>query len=235
MPTRREFLAGSAALGLGAHCGSIPALGATVVNDIHSQLNRTSVEQVVRPTTLAEIQSAVRTAQSARKALSIAGGRHAMGGQQFGEGTVLVDMRGLTKLLNFDRDAGTLEVEAGVFWPELISAYLQVQAHNERQWGIAQKQTGADRLTIGGTLAANAHGRGLTMKPFIDDIESFKLVNADGNVLSCDRKENSELFRLAIGGYGLLGIVSSVTLRLIPRQNKARSRGPRFKRADASL
>jgi FAD/FMN-containing dehydrogenase len=218
MPTRREFLGGSAALGLGSRYGSIPALGATVVNDIHSRLNNTSVEGIIRPMTLAEIQGAVRTAKSARKSLSIAGGRHAMGGQQFGKGTVLVDMRGSAKLLNFDRDAGTLEVEAGAFWPEVISAYLHLQQDDQRAWGIAQKQTGADRLTIGGTLAANAHGRGLTMKPFINDIESFKLVNANGAVLTCDRKENSELFRLAVGGYGLFGIVSSVTLRLVPRR-----------------
>jgi len=141
-----------------------------------------------------------------------------MGGQQFGKGTVLVDMRGSAKLLKFDREAGTLEVEAGAFWPDVIAAYLQVQENDKQPWGIAQKQTGADRLTIGGTLAANAHGRGLTMKPFINDIESFQLVNADGNVLTCSRKENVELFRLAVGGYGLFGIVSSVTLRLIPRQ-----------------
>ena len=34
-------------------------------------------------------------------------------------------------------------------------------------WAFAQKQTGADRLTIGGSLSANMHGRGLTMPPFV--------------------------------------------------------------------
>jgi len=56
------------------------------------------------------------------------------------------------------------------------------------------------------------------MKPFIHDVESCKLVDAEGNVRTCNRTENSDLFRLAIGGYGLFGVVSSVTLRLIPRQ-----------------
>ncbi len=141
-----------------------------------------------------------------------------MGGQQFGTGTILVDTRGLAKVLRFDREAGTLEVEAGAFWPDVISAYLKAQDGSERPWSIAQKQTGADRLSIGGTLAANAHGRGLTMKPFVNDVESFKLVNADGDVVPCSRTENAELFRLAAGGYGLFGIVSSVTLRLVPRR-----------------
>ena len=35
--------------------------------------------------------------------------------------------------------------------------------------GIVQKQTGADRLTIGGALAANIHGRGLRLQPFVAD------------------------------------------------------------------
>jgi len=57
----------------------------------------------------------------------------------------------------------------------------------------------------------------LTLKPFAGDIESFELVDARGEVLRCSRTENSELFRLAIGGYGLFGAVYSVCLRLVPR------------------
>ena len=94
----------------------------------------------------------------------------------------------------------------------------QAQDGRPRQWGIAQKQTGADRLTIGGALAANVHGRGLKMKPFIADVESFVLVDARGDARTCSRTENAELFRLAIGGYGLFGVISTVKLRLIPRQ-----------------
>src|SRR3989449_10624701 len=43
------------------------------------------------------------------------------------------------------------------------------------------------------------------------------LVDADGIPRTCSREENAELFRLAIGGYGLLGVVTSVRLRLAPR------------------
>ena len=60
------------------------------------------------------------------------------------------------------------------------------------------------------------------MKPLISDVESFNLVNADGKSIRCSRDENNELFRLAIGGYGLFGLISSVTLRLVPRQKLRR-------------
>jgi FAD/FMN-containing dehydrogenase len=95
---------------------------------------------------------------------------------------------------------------------------LKEQAGRLKQFGIAQKQTGADRLTIGGALSANVHGRGLKMKPFVGDVESFVLIDAAGNARTCSRTENAELFRLAIGGYGLFGVISTVKLRLVPRQ-----------------
>src|ERR1700720_2620083 len=71
---------------------------------------------------------------------------------------------------------------------------------------------------MAGTIGANAHWRGLTMKPFISDVESFLLVDAAGTVQTCSRSENPELFRLVHGGYGLFGIVASVKLRLVPRK-----------------
>jgi FAD/FMN-containing dehydrogenase len=116
-----------------------------------------------------------------------------------------------------------IEVEAGIQWPKLIRSYLDAQANSIRQWGIAQKQTGADTFTLGGSLASNVHGRGLTMKPLISNVESFSLINADGESIRCSRSENNELFSLAIGGYGLFGPISSVTLRLVPRQKLRRA------------
>ena len=145
-----------------------------------------------------------------------------MGGQQFGAGTILLDARPLNKMLSFDLDAGLLEVEAGIEWPQLIQHYLREQEDRSPHWGIAQKQTGADRLSIGGALAANVHGRGLSLRPIVGDIDSFVLVDAEGNMRTCSRTENKELFRLAIGGYGLFGIIYSVKLRLVRRQKLER-------------
>lgn len=218
MISRRELLAGSAALYLSSHLSFASGDGSQVVNDIHSQLNRTRVDRILRPKTVQELQAAVLASKAAKKPLSMAGGRHAMGGQQFGTDMILVDMTGLDQIVSFDAQSGLAEVQAGVFWPQFTSAYLHLQQGASRQWGFAQKQTGADNISIGGTLAANAHGRGLSMQPFVSNIESFKIVDADGNLVLCSREQNPELFRLAIGGYGLFGLVSSITLRLVPRQ-----------------
>lgn len=187
------------------------------VNDIHSQLNATRVQASARPLSTDAIRQVVRDAGTHGFGLCIAGGRHAMGGQQFLSGGVLVDMRGMNRIIRFEPQSGLVEVGAGITWPELVDYLEAAQAGSAEKWVIAQKQTGADRLTIGGALSANVHGRGLAMKPMVADVESFTLVDASGEVRNCSRAENAELFRLAIGGYGLFGIIATVTLRLAKR------------------
>ncbi len=224
MISRRKFVAGSVALVVSSSASGGLALGPEpiLVNDIHSQLNSTRVLKILQPRSLEDVQNIVRGARRDRKVISVAGGRHAMGGQQFGVDTLLIDIRKLSRVLNLDRRHGMIEVEAGIEWPELIESYLALQHGDRDSWGIAQKQTGADRLTMAGTIAANAHGRGLTMKPFISDVESFVLVDATGAVHTCSRTENPELFGLVHGGYGLFGVVTSVQLRLALRRKVER-------------
>ncbi len=217
---RRSFLK---AAGILAVNNAVPVLAqgtgpGVVVNDIHSQLNPTRVHEIAPIASSSELQRAIKRAAQAGRAVSIAGGRHAMGAQQFAADSVLLDMSKFNRVRSFDRAKGVVEVDAGIMWPALVDYLLKEQAGQPRQWGIAQKQTGADRLTIGGALSANVHGRGLKMKPFVADVESFVLVDAAGESRTCSRTENVELFRLAVGGYGLFGAISTVKLRLVPRQ-----------------
>jgi FAD/FMN-containing dehydrogenase len=192
-----------------------------LVNDVHSALNPTRVAEVERPTSVDALRDVLRNTRARGGSLAVSGSRHAMGGQQFLEGQTLLDMRGLNRVLHVDCDRGLVTAEAGIDWPTLIDGYLQAQRSafpdQPPRWGIAQKQTGADRLTLGGALSANVHGRGLMMKPIVGDVESFRVMNADGEIIECSRKVNNSLFAAAIGGYGLFGPIVDVTLRLAPR------------------
>ena len=187
-----------------------------LVNDVHSRLNETDVDRIVSVDSLESIQAALAHARELGKPVAICGGRHAMGGQQFCSSGLLLDTRALSRVLALDVERGTVEVEAGIQWPALVEALASSPVT------FAQKQTGADDLSIGGAVSANVHGRGLTMRPFVDDVESFLLVGADGEPVRCSRSENRELFTLATGGYGLFGLVYSVTLRLVPRRTLER-------------
>src|SRR5436189_864950 len=221
MPTRREFIRTAALFALAPRI--LAASERKIwVNDVHSQFNRTCVRGVLRPRTRDECVDIVRSAARQGLAISVSGCCHSMGAQQFATDSLCIDTRSLDRVISFDQESGLIEAEAGIQWPKLIHTYLDAQEHREKQWGIAQKQTGADTFTLGGSLSSNVHGRGLAMKPLISNIEAFTLIDAQGETVRCSRTDNYELFRLAIGGYGLFGLISAVTLRLVPRQKLRR-------------
>src|SRR5215204_5083748 len=192
------------------------------VNDVHAQLNTTLVRRVLRPASMADVRDAVLAARAAGRAIAIAGGRHAMGGQQFSAGLDLLDMIGLDRVLDFNPERGEVEVEAGIMWPALIAWLHAGQDGQSHPWGIIQKQTGADQLTLGGALSSNVHGRVLGRGPIVDDVVAFSLIDASGALRRCSRAENAELFRLAIGGYGLFGAIVSVRVQPATRHKVRR-------------
>lgn len=193
-----------------------------ILNDVHSQLNATTVHRVTKPRTADELRKCIVNARAEKLKISVAGGRHAMGGQQFGSGALHIDMTALDRVLSADPDRGLLHIEAGATWPTIIEASHRMDAASGTLWGIRQKQTGVDDVSLGGSISANAHGRGLLMQPLGDDIENLTVINPVGRSMFCSRNENAELFSLVIGGYGLFGIIYSATLRLAPRQRLKR-------------
>jgi FAD/FMN-containing dehydrogenase len=221
MVTRREFIRTAALFALAPHVFA-EREKEIWVNDVHSQLNRTRVRELLTPRTSEELAQIVRSASRKALPISVSGCRHSMGGQQFATDGICIDSRSLNRVISFDRERGLIEAEAGIQWPDLIRNYLEAQRDTVRPWGIAQKQTGADTFTLGGSLSSNVHGRGLVMKPLISNVEAFTLIDGDGKTVRCSRTENGELFRLAIGGYGLFGMMNTVTLRLVPRQKLRR-------------
>lgn len=187
------------------------------VNDVHSRLNPTVVRCLHRPDSVAAVQQIVRAVDAQGGALAIAGGRHSMGGQQFASASDLLDLTQLAGVIDFDAERGEIEVEAGMMWPELIDWLLTAQEEKPHPWTIVQKQTGADRLTVGGAVSSNVHGRVLGRGPIAADVVAFTLVDPEGELRRCSRQENPDLFRFAIGGYGLFGPIVAVRLRLVPR------------------
>ncbi len=148
MLTRRELLkrtaqlSAAAALPSGRLFGQAKDPAGVEVNDVQSQLNRTRVNRIVTPESLDAIQAALRDARSEGRAVSIAGGRHAMGGQQFGTDAILLDMKKFNRVVGFDRTKGHVEVEGGIEWPELIDYLWKEQAGQRRALGHPRK---ADR------------------------------------------------------------------------------------------
>src|SRR5215472_9533301 len=181
MPRRRDFLRLAALAWPTLAWGQAKKPEGISVNDMQGQLSGTLVNRIVTPDTLEGVQAALKLAQTEEYAVCISGGRHSMGSQAFAADGLLVDTRKLAKVLALDSERGQIEVEAGMQWPDLLGALRGTP------WTFNQKQSGVDRVTIGGSLSANMHGRGLRLAPFIADIESFKMLNARGQLVSCSR------------------------------------------------
>lgn len=150
------------------------------------------------------------------------GARYASGGQQLIDAGTMFDLNFVSNFINMDCRKGTVRVSAGTNFRELVHLLEKEQTEKGRNlqdfWTIRQKPAGIDTVTIGGALASNIHGRGLHQAPFVDDIESIEVVTADGEIREVNREIDSTLFNLIVGGYGLFGVVTAVTLRLTKRK-----------------
>ena len=192
------------------------------LNDVHSRLNPTRVDRLIPVDSTAAVQRVIGAARAQGVPIAISGSRHSMGGQQFLTDGWVLDARPLRHVRNFDTINGHLRVDAGMEWPQMLEFLSTTWDENGQGWTFLQKQIGADHLTIGGAVAANVHGHPLAYPPFIEDVERLVVVDYDGVPRTASRDENLNLFRLTHGGYGLSGVITEVTLRLIPRRKLER-------------
>ncbi|MEK3976277.1 FAD-binding oxidoreductase [Psychrobacillus sp. FSL K6-1267] len=154
-----------------------------------------------------DIQRIVQEASRNKETISIAGMQHSQGGQTLYPNGILLDMKGYNKILELDEKNKMITVQSGVTWAD-IQSYIN-------PYGLSLKVSQSQNIfTVGGSLSVNVHGRNIEYTSLIDTVESFRLLNADGEILHVSRKENAELFPLVIGGYGLFGIILDVTLHL---------------------
>jgi len=106
---------------------------------------------------------AVRSRRQARAARRVHRGRPPRdGAQAFATDGVLIDIRKLDRVLGFDMERGLIEVESGMQWPKLLAELTEAQRGRAKQWGFAQKQTGAGpphhgRLPLGERARARPH------------------------------------------------------------------------------
>ena len=192
------------------------------LNDVQSRLNTSEMRAIARPRDPAEVSRTIVDARQQGISLCPAGALHSMGGQQFLEAGVCLSSEQLTGIGPLDRESQTVWVQSGVTWPSLVQWLREQQRGEASELSIIQKQTGADELTLGGALSSNIHGRVLGRKPIVEDIEAFYLTGPDGTRKLCTREEGWDLFRLAVGGYGLFGFVDSIKLGLQKRQRLVR-------------
>lgn len=176
------------------------------VNDA-SCLNRTRVYGVVRPRSTADVREALAFARAHDLTVSVAGTKHAMGGQAMRPGALVLDMTGLSRV-RVDSGARTATVGAGARWHEVLEAV------HPQGLSVATMPS-IDVLSVGGTVSVNAHGLDFRKGSLSSSIRSMRVMTADGVVHVTGPDREPELFRAVVGGYGLLGVVLDVELELV--------------------
>jgi decaprenylphospho-beta-D-ribofuranose 2-oxidase len=128
----------------------------------------------------------------------------------FGTGSKVINLKAFDRILAFDAEARTVTVEAGASIGKLYDFLLP--------YGLAVPvQPGHPSITVGGCIAFDVFGKNQTKEGLFDScVEELELFHPAHGTLKVSRTENSELFELTCGGFGLTGIVVSAKLRLKP-------------------
>jgi FAD/FMN-containing dehydrogenase len=182
-----------------------------------SCLNRTPVYGVVQAKEVEEIRDALHFAMQQGLKVSLAGVRHSMGGQAFFTNALVLDMRQFNRM-TLDEEQKVLTVQSGAIWHD-------IQNFLHPKYAVKAMQS-TDIFTVGGTISVNAHGMDHQVGAIGKTIRALRLMLADGSIQTLSHTENSELFKLVIGGYGLFGIILDVELEIT--ENVVYAPGHRF-------
>ena len=211
--TRRALLLGSgAAIGaaaVGLRQADLPRIapgiridaptGPQILNDA-SELSATPIHRHITLTEdpgtalVSRLRDEMRAARSEGRAVAVSAARHSMGGQSIPrDGHAVTFDNGRIEI---DRDARRYRVHAGARWSQVIAALDPA--------GLSpQVMQSNNDFGLAATFCVNAHGWAVPFGPMGATVHAIELLTPDGTLLRCSREENSDLFAITMGGYGL--------------------------------
>jgi FAD-linked oxidoreductase len=155
-----------------------------------------------------EIAAVVKQAAAHGITVKAAGTGHSFTAAAVTEGR-LIELDRFTRVLDVDTDRYRATVQAGI----------TLEALNEvlEERGLAFPNLGDIAYqTVAGATSTATHGTGRALPGLAAQIVAMRIVTGDGSVMSCSADEQPEVFHCARVGVGALGIVSAVTVQLVP-------------------
>jgi FAD/FMN-containing dehydrogenase len=191
-----------------------PTPGEGVLNDA-SGLSQTPIHRHITlsqdpgEALIAAIRAEIREAAAEGRPVNIGAARHSMGGQAIPrEGHAITFDNGMVEP---DTANGTYRTHAGARWSQIIAALDPV--------GFSPKvmQSNHD-FGVAATFCVNAHGWPVPWGPMGSTVRSFRMVLPSGDLVTCSRTENADLFGMTMGGYGLTGAIIDMEVEMVPNQ-----------------
>ena len=164
---------------------------------------------------VAALRAELKQAATSGRAVNIGAARHSMGGQAIPRHGHAITCE--SAFIEPDTAAGTYRVQAGVRWGAVIArldplGFSPKVMQSNNDFGIAS------------TFSVNAHGWPVPHGPMGSTVRSVMMLLPDGSHVRASRTENAGLFRAAMGGYGLIGLITELEVEMVPNQRLA----PRF-------
>ena len=164
--------------------------------------------RIERPASRGELVEAVKRAGDAGLTVRAVGSGHSFTDIAC-TGGVLLDLERLDRVLEVDREAGMVKVEAGI----------DLRDMNETIWGygLALENLGdIDKQTAAGAVSTGTHGTGSRFRNLSSQLEAVELVLADGTLMEISAEHDHDLLPAARVGLGALGVIATLTFRAIP-------------------
>lgn len=163
---------------------------------------------VYRPATAEALHEVLTLARRGGRSVGLRGGGNSYGDAAMNSENIVVDLRRMNRVLDWNPETGVIRLEPGVTLAELWQYILE-----DGWWPPVA--TGTSFTTMGGSAAMNVHGKNAYKAgPIGDHILEFDLMLPSGETINCSREANSDVFHAAIGGFGMLGIFTSLTLQM---------------------
>ncbi|XP_042509626.1 cytokinin dehydrogenase 6-like [Macadamia integrifolia] len=154
---------------------------------------------------VALVRSSYASASSSPFSIAARGQGHSLRGQAMASGGVVVDMRAMAI------NSGRISVCGSALYADVGGEQLWIDVLNATLWhGVAPSSwTDYLYLTVGGTLSnAGISGQSFRHGPQISNVKELDVVTGRGEVVTCSRDMNSELFCAVLGGLGQFGIIT---------------------------
>jgi FAD/FMN-containing dehydrogenase len=163
---------------------------------------------IVRCLGAADVIAALRWARGTGLPIAVRAGGHSFPGHSSCDGGIVIDVSPM-KGVRVDPAARRAHCGPGLLWGDLDR---ETQAFGLAVTGGQISHTGIAGLTLGGGLGWLMRKQGLTC----DNVSSFDVVTASGDLVRASEKENADLFWALRGGGGNFGIVTNFEYTLHP-------------------
>ena len=161
-----------------------------------------------RPTSSDGVEEVFDVAAKAGRSVGLRGTGNSYGDAAQNDENVVMDLSRMDRVLSWDAEAGVIEAEPGV-------TVQKVWRHCLEDGWWPPVVSGTMFPTLGGALAMNIHGKNnFRVGPLGEHVISLDLLTPAGDTVHCTPEENADLFFAAIGGFGVLGCITRVALRM---------------------